>query len=184
MATRTHSPRDELTITPKPWMLCSLYYIQRKKKKRCIRIYGAPFKNSCAAYQITAGASNLYPVPSWIFHLSEKKKKKKKTHGHFTAFLLGTLNLYIQLSFFFSPFDVCIRMTTLLYICASQDFRNIGSLDSLSTSFASFSFVYGTRTAKTLCAVFLNWAGQGRPPNKSFRSVWVYQLVTSIRSLF
>lgn len=99
----------------------------------------------------------IYTLSHLEFFISRKRKKIKIKHTDTLRLFFWALSIFIySCHFLFSPFDVCIRMTTLLYICASQDFRNIGSLDSLSTSFASFSFVYGTGTAKTLCAVFLN----------------------------
>lgn len=133
-------------------------------------------------------------IPCPILNFSSLGKEKKKTHEHFTAFLSGTLNLYIQLSFFFLLLTY-VRMDAVIFASVKtppapsrllrifRDFRNIArSIRVLLLSLLSMGHAQRKRSVPS--SWFPHWAGQGRPPNKSFRCVCVYQLVTSIRFLF
>jgi hypothetical protein len=135
----------------------------------------------------------IYTLSHLEFFISRKRKKENTRTLY--GFSFGHSQSLYTAVIFFSPFDVCIRMDVVIFASVKtppapsrllrifRDFRNIArSIRVLLLSLLSMGHAQRKRSVPS--SWFPHWAGQGRPPNKSFRCVCVYQLVTSIRFLF
>lgn len=191
MATRTHSPRDELTITPKPWMLCRAFTIYKEKKEKK-KVYKNIWRPSKIHAQHTRSRPGLriYTLSHLEFFIS-RKRKTKHTDTLRLFFRALSIFIYTAVIFYFSLLTY-VRMNAVIFASvktppASQDFRNIArSIRSLEFCFFLFCLWDSTHSENALCRLLDSpiELGRGGPPNKSFRCLCVYQLVTSIRFLF
>jgi hypothetical protein len=135
----------------------------------------------------------IYTLSHLEFFIS-RKRKKENTRTLYGFSFGHSQSLYTAVIFFFSFWRMYVwtllylprwkrRPLSLGFFRIFRDFRNIArSIRVLLLSLLSIGCTQWKRSVPS--SWFPHWAGQGRPPNKSFRCVCVYQLVTSIRFLF
>lgn len=136
----------------------------------------------------------IYTLSHLEFFIS-RKRKKENTRTLYGFSFGHSQSLYTAVIFFFLLLTY-VRMDAVIFASVKtppalsrllrifRDFRNIARRSIRVLLLSLLSMGHAQRKRSVPSSWFPHWAGQGRPPNKSFRCVCVYQLVTSIRFLF